>query len=51
MPTYYMQNNVSEKSARDYVNMCRTVNMFNADTIFSDSNESVNNGSTIIQLS
>jgi hypothetical protein len=48
-----MQTNISEVCICDYVNtcMCGTADMFNADTICSDANDSVHNESAIIQFS
>ena len=51
MPTHYIQNNVYKICACDYVNVCATADMFNADTICSDANDSVHNESAIVQLS
>jgi hypothetical protein len=47
----YMQNNVYKVYTCDYVNMCATVVMLNADTICSKTNVSVHNESAIVQFS
>jgi hypothetical protein len=51
MSTQYIQNNISKVCICDYVNMCATADMFNADSICSNANDSVHNESAIMQFS
>jgi hypothetical protein len=51
MPTHYMENNIYKVCTCDNVNMWTTFDMFNADTVCSDTNVSIHNESAIVQSS